>query len=299
MGSAKTTTKTKSSSNQTTNPWEWTIDPLKDIIGETGELATADRFMPQYSASTRAGVQGLEDAAGNPSAGAAARKYGLGLLTGEWGDAGAPGGIDTLLAASRGDNLMGNPFRNAALAYQMDDTRDRVQGQFAGAGRLGSGANTEVLSRELGRLGVESAERNYDQERGYQMNAANTLADLGQSFAGMSPMLDEASLFGSEQLLRAGQIRDQMGDAERLAPLNALDYRRNSIMPIAGLGGTTNANSNSTQTSKTSQPLASQIGGGLMTGLGLLSGVPGLGMGSGMLGCLGGMSSLFTGGRKA
>lgn len=223
------------SSTQTVKakPFGGTGRLLRANAAETDKLATPELFTPQYSNSTMAGLSGIEGVAGAPSAGAAAQNAGLGIL----GDA-FPAGVDQLKQTAQGSNLFGNPYLDQSLGYQMDDVQERINSQFSGAGRLGSGMHQSVLAREMGRLGTESAQRNYDTERGYQVGAAGQLAGLGQGFAGLAPQLDQGSLFGSNEYLRAGLARDQMTEAQRKAGLNALDYERQSLLPIAGLGGT-------------------------------------------------------------
>lgn len=73
--------------------------------------------------------------------------------------------------------------------------------------------------------------------------------------------------------------------AQRQGPLAALEWLKGTTVPIAGLGSNTEGTTTTTQKPST----AGMITGGVMTGLGLLTGNPMLMMG-GMGGMGGGMA---------
>ena len=127
-GKGSTTT-----SKQESNPWAPTVDAMKSQIGQLGQVATKDAFTPQYSSATMQGIGMLENVAGQKGVGDAAAGY----VQSNFGN--AQGGVDTLTAASRGDNLNGNPYLQKALDSQYGNIQNRIAEQFSGGGRLGSG----------------------------------------------------------------------------------------------------------------------------------------------------------------
>jgi hypothetical protein len=278
MGSSKQTT------TEHKDPWAPTVDPMKRVIADTESLGTADRFKQTYSQQSNDGLSLWEKMARDPSQGqqaanANSRVIGEGMGT----------GINQLMASANGQNLMGNPFLRQSVSNQMDDVQERIQGQFAGSGRLGSGANQRVLADRLGRLGTEAAQKNYDMERGYQTQAANTLFGGGMQGMQMAPGLDQARMFGAHNLMGVGAMHDARAQNERMAPLHALDYRRSGILPMGGMG----SDSTSTQTTKANP--TSQIMGGLMMAGQMAMGMPpgmGMGMGGGGGGGIGSMMKL-------
>lgn len=74
----------------------------------------------------------------------------------------------------------GNPYFNEMLGNQMDKTAARIQSQFAGSGRYGSGANTSVLSNELGALSTNALYNQYNQDT-QNMLAANGMIDASNA----------------------------------------------------------------------------------------------------------------------
>lgn len=79
-------------------------------------------------------------------------------------------GLNTL----RGDFLGSNPYFKQAV---LDPITDQVQGQFSRAGRLGSGANQNALTRALSAPLMQ----NYENERARQNQMIGVSQDLAQS----------------------------------------------------------------------------------------------------------------------
>ncbi len=79
-------------------------------------------------------------------------------------------GLNTL----RGDFLGSNPYFQQAV---LDPITDQVQGTFSRAGRLGSGANQNVLARSL----ATPLMQNYENERARQNQMIGVSQDLAQS----------------------------------------------------------------------------------------------------------------------
>lgn len=266
-------TKQKSTTHAETSPWAPAQPVLNDILGKAQSLGNdASNFTPTYSANTQAGLQGLVGQAGQTSSSEQALRP---LVEGASG--GYQTGLGQLEATARGDMLESNPYLDSVLNKSMGRAADQVNAQFSGAGRLGSGAHAGVLADRLGGLEMEARMSNYGAERGNQLNAANTLHGAGFQGAQMAGALDDARLTPSRLLMEAGGIQDAMDASQRAAPLAATQWQAGLGIPIAGLGGV----SDSTTTTKSSPNIAGMIGGGLMSGLGMMTGG-----GGGMLGGL-------------
>lgn len=89
----------------------------------------------------------------------------------------------------------GNPYFDAALQGQLDSTASQVQSQFSGAGRYGSGANTDVLTKDLGsiRSGALRDQFNADTSN---MLTANGQMDSSRN-AGLDRALQATSAMGA------------------------------------------------------------------------------------------------------
>ncbi len=162
----------------------------------------------------------------------------------------------------------------------MDETQSRVNGQFSGAGRTGSGQHDYAMSRGLSDTASGVLMDQYNRERGNQMQASNTLYGGGFQGAGMAGQLDQSRLFGAGLKMQAGGLEDAMANDKRTAGMRGLEWENNMVRPIAGMGNTTNG----TQTTQQQQsPLQTAIGLGMM-GASLYSGMP-----AGMFGGGGGM----------
>ena len=122
----------------------------------------------------------------------------------------------------------------------------------------------------LAKAANDASLQNYNTERGYQMNAAGSLANMGQSMAGLSGQMDQNRLFGAKTMLAAGEMRDQQQEAQRQAALNAYDYQNKTLMGFGGMGGS----SSGTQQTQQGRNTAGMILGGLMMAGGAATGNP-------------------------
>jgi len=258
-GSSKKTETT----NQTRDPWAPAQSGLKDILAKAQTLGgNMDIWTPTYSNATTGAVNALGQLGQQPSFGAETIRNAVGGAT-----TGAGIGQNQLQQTASGNYLNSNPYLDAALGYAGQNTADMVNSQFSGAGRYGSGAHTGALTRELGGLYSNAMMSNYNTERQNQLGAAGTLNQSGLAAAQMAPTVDAAQAQQIGYGLQAGQMQDQMAQAQRMAPINGLNWQTGVTAPIAGLGGT----SNGTTTSSTTPSMGQQIMGGVGMGLGLLT----------------------------
>ncbi len=168
------------------------------------------------------------------------------------------------------------PGMKGVLDQIRNDISNQVNGQFAGAGRSLSGLNTQTLSRGLAQgeavpllnqynqnysnmLGANNAQAGYQGQRADISQKA--MANLGQgaNFAQLAPQLAQMNPMMVESLLQ------QM----KMQPLNYLGASENLLNPIAGLGGSSVGNQQTTQSGSgtATNSLLSQ----LAQGLGLLN----------------------------
>lgn len=105
----------------------------------------------------------------------------------EQGILGAQGVVNSALA---GDNLEGNPYISGILQSTLNDTTNRVNGQFSSAGRYGSGNHAGILSKAIADAQNGLMFNNYAMERGNQINAVGQASGL---MAGAQGMLNNAA----------------------------------------------------------------------------------------------------------
>lgn len=137
------------------------------------------------------------------------------------------------LSTLRGDFLSGNnPYFKEAV---LDPITDQVQGTFSLAGRLGSGANQNALTRALSTPLMQ----NYENERQRQ-NAmlANVPALANQDFTDYA-RLAAVGLDRQQQAQRQIEANKARFDALQAAPQQRLGTFLGNLNVAAGGGGTT------------------------------------------------------------
>lgn len=163
-----------------------------------------------------------------------------------------------------GSFLMGgNPYLQQAIQNASQPTIDAVQSQFSAAGRLGSGANMDVLSRNVGQIAQNMAFANYGDERQRQMQVL-----------GMAPQLAAQDYADFNALAGVGDARRQQAQAELQDQVNRWNFEQNvpsdKLGKYMALVGGGQFGSTGTDTRPVfSNPLAE--------GLGLATGAAGLG----------------------
>lgn len=136
--------------------------------------------------------------------------------------AGGATNADTNLAGiARGDDLgsEGNRFFKDALTDSLQDAAGVVQSQMAGAGRLGSGANTGVLAKQLGNISTQAMSDQFVRDQARQLQA--------------SGMIDNARLgrMGIQQGAAQGKAGVEAGNADRAL---SADQLRGSLYSQGG-----------------------------------------------------------------
>ncbi|HJP69397.1 MAG TPA: hypothetical protein VJ846_10885 [Sphingomicrobium sp.] len=180
------------------------------------------------------------------------------------------------LASNTNYDPMSTPGIGDRLAALNDSITQQVNGQFAGAGRFGSAANSKALGQGIaaGEAPILTAQYNQNVQNqqgaaGNLFNAgnttANTLAGMAQTGVGnqntginnVATALND-SQWGPKQTIAAQQLLQSI-------PASNLGLLAQIGIPLAQLGSSSNGTSNTTQTPS----LLTQIGQGTQDAMGI------------------------------
>jgi hypothetical protein len=165
-----------------------------------------------------------------------------------------------------------NPALQAQLAQIASDTTNQVNGQFAAAGRSGSGMNQQALGRGIAQGEAPVIANQYNQDVGNQMNAANSLYGAQNSTSGLMSGLNQQGLANQGAGVQASQDalsaqnyapQQQLALSQLLQqiPAQNLGLLAQIGIPIGGLGGQSTGQSQGTQQMSGAQQFASSLGG--------------------------------------
>jgi hypothetical protein len=271
--------KTSSTQNSTTNPWEPAQGALTGILGQlSGNL-------------NNTGVTGAENNAlntlvnnGNAATAnyaPAVQNYATNLLNGG-GATDQAGAVNqnylnyqsqtNPLASNTNYNPYDTPGLKDALSTLTGDITQGVNGSFAAAGRDFSGANSQALGRGLTQGLAPTLVGQYNQNVQNQQGAAGNLYSAGNTNSGILAGLQQQKLANQGQGVTAmGQATDaanaganatlQAEAARRGIPVQALGLLAQIGIPIAGLGGQSTGQSQGTQQMSGAQQFATIAGG--------------------------------------
>lgn len=182
---------------------------------------------------------------------------------------GAGQSADYLTKVLNGDFL--NPYQSDLDNSIIASVMPSVNATFSNAGMAGSTAHQGALTQGLTSGLAAPRYQNYAAERAAQ-----------QAAAGMLPGVDNQI---AQNQIAAGQAKEGYDRAQfeenRTAGLRPYLETQGVLSTYGNMGGT----SSGTTTTASKPSLAQTIAGGAMTGLGIMSGIPGIGtMGAGMSG---------------
>lgn len=262
------------SSKQTTEnkPPEWSKPLFAQSAAEASKLYNSGSGANVYqgqtvtglSDTTRGGIQNTNTAANNWN------MPGYQNMLSSASKVGATAALPT----SSGTNLKdmasgtylksGNPYFEDALRGQLDKTAAQTQSQFSGAGRYGSGANTDVLTNQLGNIRSTALSDQFNRDS-QNMLAANGMIDSSnnaaqgtqlnalQTGAGLGNQAFTNQLAGAQAQLGAGQIQDDSTQKQLIADFtkwqsqDMADWNRLGLLQSAAAGSAGNYGTN-TQT---------------------------------------------------
>jgi hypothetical protein len=149
----------------------------------------------------------------------------------------------------------GNPYFNDALSGQLSQTADQVQSQFSGSGRYGSGANTNVLTQQLGNIRANALSDQFNRDS-QNMLTANSSIDAANS------NLFQNKLTGNQSVINAGKLQDAAKQADLDAALSKFqaednkDWTRLGLLQAAAAGSAGNYGTGITTQKQSTNPLS-------------------------------------------
>lgn len=266
MGSSKQT-QTQTQTRDPYNPAKPAIDQsIKGVQKWLSDPASSQAYQGGMSDWTQQGLSNL----GNSAGAIQSRDYLSDVLSGKYLDA-------------------GNPHQAALDASIRSAVMPSINSTFSNAGMAGSTMHQGMLTKGLTEGLAAPRYQTYNNER----------SAMGQA-AGLLPQVDGQI---SQNQLTAGQTQEAYDRAQweenRIAGLRPHLEASGLLQGYGNMGGT----STSSSTSKSTPSVGSQIAGAAMTGLGVMSGMPGIGMmgtavpGMGLIG--GGLNAGNTSGAYA
>jgi hypothetical protein len=160
-------------------------------------------------------------------------------------------------------NPMNTPGFSNALGTMNQDITNQVNGEFAGAGRSGSGLNTQQLARGISQGDSQAIANQYNQNVSNVQGASNGLLAAGAGTAGaMNQATGQGLGIAGTIPGFAGQTPSAMLNAagqNYMLPLQQLGALENLTVPIAGLGGQSSGSSQG-QTINQASPLQMMLG---------------------------------------
>jgi hypothetical protein len=252
------------SSKSKQDPWKPAVPYLKDFLSQTGQVGAnaGQGLTPDQTAA----FGQLKDNAlqGSPwvaqQSQLAGDLYGTADRTGIVGD--AYSGLQSQLgdyASGKYLDPMSNPQMQAMLQQVGDDAFNRINAQFAGAGRDLSGANQTAAARGVTQAQLPLLLDQYNRAQGQQIDAAKTLYGAGASTADVMSNLDaqRAQLRGAGAAAGQTAQDQQNAGAERTIdleqmmktlPYEELGQLASLLFPAGQLGNTKKASGESSGT---------------------------------------------------
>ncbi len=199
------------------------------------------------------------------------------------------GGSDYLTGVMNQDPA-NNPFLDQMLADRTARGLDSAAARASAAGRYGSGAMGEAMSRAFDEADTAIRYQDYNQQQGRSDAAANLLYGTAtQALPQFGSQLDNATTARIGIMNELGRAQNELATARQQAPLRATEWLNAIASPIAAEYKRSDQKSQSKQTGMNPMGL---LGAGMQA----LSGFGGMGGGGGLFGGLfggGGASRLF------
>lgn len=186
--------------------------------------------------------------------------------------------VDLLKPTAQGSELNGNPYLQNIIDMSARDMGNQINLQASGMGRTASGANQDVLARNIGDMSSNLRFQNYGNEQGrmdaartslfnagqqQRSNVANGTNDLLAAFGAQNAPVDMLSQLG---LTRDQHAQNQLNDQIRAWEDGLNKPLERQSMYNALYSGAGQLGSTSTQKQNTG---GGEIAGGLLSLLGL------------------------------
>lgn len=140
--------------------------------------------------------------------------------------------LSTLQDFAGGKYLNSNPYLTAALQPGSDALTQATNALFSAGGRTGSGANQDVLEKNIGNYWSAALNNNYQQQSQNQLSAASTLGGYGQQDIGdILAAATSAAGYGQDNVANRAAAATQLGSnqlnaGQIAANVNASDQAR-------------------------------------------------------------------------
>ena len=285
---------------QVKDPWAPAQPYLQDIMGAASSYRGNDIGYIPYSGQTQSPeAWQLQSGLGRQADIAGANQYGTPdilagqqLATNMIQNQGLSPELRSLYQQAQGDQ---NPYLQSILNTSNRQIGDRVNASMSGAGRYGSGAHTDVMTRALAEAADPLLAQDYTRRQQQMQSIAEGGLQRAGQWAQLAPTLDAAQYAPAERLANVGQYetsRSQAALDDQIKQYNAAQARPweqlaryNAIIGGAGgLGGTQVTSSPLQNPSATKSLFGGAIAG---AGLGSMFGAPGAAVGAGAGGLLG------------
>jgi hypothetical protein len=274
---------------QSTTPWAPAAGTISGLLGKLNGIDVNPNAIESGALNQLSAL----GAAGNPYAGGISNVAATLLAgggpdrTGMASDAYSQyqKALDPFASGQYGDPST-NPALQKYLQVVRDDAANSINAQFAAAGRDLSGANSQALGRGIVQAEAPILYDAYNQARGQQLGAINSLYGAGNQMAGLLSGLDQTRLANQQagisatdaatQAQQYGPLLELQAEAQRRGiPLQTLAAEMGIAMPSAQAFATQTGSGSTTS----SVPLWQQIVGGAIGGAGLLGGTGAFGKG--------------------
>lgn len=261
LGFGSSSSKTNSSHTSQTDPWDTTIPYLTDFLKNVGGTTSFGQSPDQQAAFTALKSNAAQ---GNPWTGQIA-----GLADQAFATPDRTAGVTSADATLKSNlskyadgsflDVMNNPQLKALLDSVGTDAFNKINAQFAGAGRDLSGANQQVASRGVAQATAPLLLDQFNRQQQLQLDANKTLAGNATTTATTQAQLDAQRLaqqqagigLGKEALAAKDYAGNQilsLDQQQKQLPLQDLGLLASILFPAAGLG----AQESGTGTSKSS-----------------------------------------------
>ncbi len=275
MGGTSTQAQTQSSQ---TAPWAAAQPMLNSILGQLGGLIPNTGVTP----GEQGALNTIVNNSGNTAQFNPAIDQSTASLLAGGGALNQTGNINQAyqqyqqqtnpLASNTDYNPMNTPGIGAQLAGLNNSITQQINGQFAGAGRDGSGANAYALASGLAAGEAPVLTNQYNQNVQNQQGAAGNLYSAGNTTAGLNAGLQQQLLANQQagvNQVGTGLNAQNAGATSALQayltqqgiPIQNLGLLANIGVPIAGLGSQSTGTANTTNQMSGAQQFATILGG--------------------------------------
>lgn len=155
----------------------------------------------------------------------------------------------------------GNPYYRERLNNEISSANDLIQSQFAGSGRYGSGANTDVLGKNTTNMLLQGLESDYNRAMDNQFKAVGAIDAANAQSIQNQLGVDAAQLGRGQAQIGAGQLQDKnaqdklQADYAKWQAEDMQDWTRLGLLQSAAAGSAGNYGTNVQTVNQPSNPL--------------------------------------------